>query len=245
MEAAQRIDSGVDMRTFNYDGEDDALRWNMQQTCLPLPCHTQFVESGVKEAKIVASTDRSEEQRTCVAIIRAGTPLGFEGTKAANRKKIVSIIESARARATQHMELHRDQGDEHLARFNQVVCSLSKGHYKLERVEDKKTNVDTIGATCRKQNAAQRVKHQHLIPAVTGLTPHTRATQKRNKADMWMEIRHRQWQLNYQGPVQKGMKERKTFLQRMESIRLIEEQGMTAGDAVAHKSFLIQSEAEF
>jgi len=51
--------------------------------------------------------------------------------------------------------------------------------------------------------------------------------------------------LNCQGPVQKGMKERKTFLQRMETIRLVEEQGMAVHEAAAHKSFLIQSEAEF
>jgi len=170
--------------------------------------------------------------------------LGFKGTKAANRKKIVSILESARERATQHMELNRVQGDEYEARFNQVVYSLSKGHYKVERIATKKANVDENGATFRKQNAAQQVRHQTLMPAVTGLMPYKKVTAKRNKADMWMEIRHRQWQINFQGPVQKGMKERKTFLRRMETIRLIEE-GVAIGAAVEHEAFLIQSEAEF
>ena len=41
------------------------------------------------------------------------------------------------------------------------------------------------------------------------------------------------------------MKERKAFLRRMETIRLIEEGGVSADAAADHKSFLIQSEAEF
>jgi len=83
------------------------------------------------------------------------------------------------------------------------------------------------------------------MPEVTRLVPCSKVTQKRNKENVWMELRHQQWQLNYQGPVQKGMKERKAFLRRMETIRLIEEDGVSADAAADHKSFLIQSEAEF
>jgi len=53
------------------------------------------------------------------------------------------------------------------------------------------------------------------------------------------------WQLNYQGPVPKSVKDQKPLLIRLEMIRLIEEDGMAVGDAAVHQAFLIQSEAEF
>ena len=40
---------------------------------LPFPCHTQFVESGVKEVAIVSETGREEQIRTNLAILRSHT----------------------------------------------------------------------------------------------------------------------------------------------------------------------------
>ena len=45
----------------------------VQHAYLPLPCHTQFVEAGVKEAKSVSSTGREEKLRTQLAIIQNQT----------------------------------------------------------------------------------------------------------------------------------------------------------------------------
>jgi len=83
------------------------------------------------------------------------------------------------------------------------------------------------------------------MPAVTGLIPYNKVTQKRNKDDMHMEIRHRMWQLNYQAPVPKSVKDQKPLLMRLETIQLIEEDSMATGDVAGHKAFSIQSEAEF
>jgi len=60
-----------------------------------------------------------------------------------------------------------------------------------------------------------------------------------------MEIKHRMWQLNFQGPVPKSVKDQKALLMKLETIRSTEEDGVAAGDAEGHTSFLIQSEAEF
>jgi hypothetical protein len=43
----------------------------MYSTYLPLASQTQFVEAGVKEAKIVSQLDRSEQLRSVYAINRS------------------------------------------------------------------------------------------------------------------------------------------------------------------------------
>jgi len=83
------------------------------------------------------------------------------------------------------------------------------------------------------------------MPAVTGLMPYSKVTQKRNKEDIRVEIKHQMWQLNFQGPVPKSVKDQKALLMKRETIRLTEEGGMVAGDTEGHTSFLIQSEAKF
>ena len=63
------------------DGEQSAdmkiFRKYVEQTYLPLPCHTQFVEAGVKEAKLVSATGREERLRSQVAVIRNNTVSSF------------------------------------------------------------------------------------------------------------------------------------------------------------------------
>jgi len=244
--AAKKVAEGFDLRAFECEESFGELRWHMHSTYLALPCHTQFVERAIKEAKIVSATDRSEELRACMVIIRSSTPLGFAGVKNANKKKIKAILESAKARSSEHSDLERNQDDnEYTACFNQVMHLLSRGHYKHERTDEKITRVDTAGSKFKKQNAAQQVKQQNLMPAVTGLIPYNKVTQKRNKDDMHMEIRHRMWQLNYQAPVPKSVKDQKPLLMRLETIQLIEEDSMATGDVAGHKAFSIQSEAEF
>ena len=73
IEAAKLIRNDIDMRSFDYEGSLGTLRFNMHAKYLPLPHQTQFVESAVKEAKLVSATDRSEQQRSCYAIIRSAT----------------------------------------------------------------------------------------------------------------------------------------------------------------------------
>jgi len=51
------------------DDEHDLLMHTLSK-CLRLVSHTQFVEFGVKEAKLVSDTNCSEEMRSCCAIVR-------------------------------------------------------------------------------------------------------------------------------------------------------------------------------
>ena len=177
-QAAQIVSGGGDMRTFDYEGDDGVVRHDMHSTYLPLACQTQFVESIVKEAKLVAQTDRSEQHRSWLAIIRSVTPLG-KAEKNANAEKIKAIINSARARASEHMEMTRSQvNKEHDSWFAACSYALSKrGHFEQDRIDAKKTRVESQGVVFKCQNVAQQTKQQHLIPAITGMIPYGKLVQ--------------------------------------------------------------------
>ena len=72
-QAAQFALDGNDLRKHDADGHP--IVHEMWHTYLPLACQTQFVERGVWEAKLVASTGRLEEQRSACAIVRSFTLL--------------------------------------------------------------------------------------------------------------------------------------------------------------------------
>lgn len=58
-QAAKLVLADVDFRNKDYTEESDSvdIRLHMHSTCLPLASQTQFVESGVKEAKEMSPTD--------------------------------------------------------------------------------------------------------------------------------------------------------------------------------------------
>lgn len=164
----------------------------MHSTYLPLPCHTQFVESGVKEAKLAASTDRSEQHRSWIAIVWSKTPL-TKSKVLSNVERILSLIKDASVRSKPHREWRRNQvNDEHDNRFKIVEASLSKGHFVQDRLEQKREKVEVVGSVFKKQNVAQsRAKPQHLTPAVTGLIPYSSLVNARNLNDYKIELMHR------------------------------------------------------
>jgi len=160
-----------------------------------------------------------------------------------------SDVESAQERTEIHKHFIVTQHDrKHNQRFNNLLFTLSKQeHFKNEQNNAKKLKVDNTLTHCKKQNVHQQAKQQHVTMAVTGLISHSKETKKRNTDDMRMELRHRQWQLNYQGPLPKEMKERKELLKKLETTRLLGEEGLDVANAKkgANKYLRMQSKVEF
>jgi len=115
----------------------------MQSTYLPLAPQTQFVESLVKDAAHVSQTDRSEQHRSCYAIVRSATPL-TRTKKDANVNRITGLIKSAHNRTVPHTTWKPNQmNNEHEARMATTSHALSSvGHFKTERIDAKKVKVD-------------------------------------------------------------------------------------------------------
>jgi len=93
------VEDKVDMRSFDHqDASHGAIWLHVHFAHLPLASQTQFVESHVKEANLVSQTDRSEELRTFMAIIRSASPLVKHKTDkqlSHNVNKIQALIKSA------------------------------------------------------------------------------------------------------------------------------------------------------
>jgi len=245
--AAERLCAGTlqQLRDIKCDDDCGNIRWFMHSTYLPVASMLQFVESGVKEAKYVSATDRSEVIRSCLAIIRSATPLGKnkhieELSFLVN--KILAIQQSAVDRSKPHEDWIEAQVDHSYdARFNQVHYSMKQGHFRDERVEAKKTKVDDQGSKFKKQNIHQKAKNQTLTAAVTGLIPHGKLTKTRNMLDLEEELLFRGINID-ELPI--SVTERKDMLKNLEIERLTEE-GVREEDAAKLKHFKKQSNAAF
>ena len=55
----------------------EKFKEHVQKNYLPFPVHTQFVESGVKEASLVSETGKEERMRSAIAQIRSATVRPF------------------------------------------------------------------------------------------------------------------------------------------------------------------------
>jgi len=218
----------------------------MHSAFLPVASMLQFVESGVKEAKCVSATDRSETIRSCLAVIRSATPLGK--SKSIDQEcsflvnKVLAILESAIHRATPHCQWRADQVDRsYEARLAQVFYSMKQGHFRDERIDTKKSKVNELGSKHKKPNVNQGLKKQTLTPAVTGLIPYGKLKKARNMLDLEEELLFRHVPIE---EIPALFTHRKDMLQNLEIERLTEE-GCREEDAAALKTFKKQSEAEF
>jgi len=247
MQAADCVVSGGDLRSFDHEDElRGSLRLFVHSTYLPLACHTHFVERFVKEAKCVSATDRSEEHRSAIAIVRASTPLG-KSTKeedlSYNASKIKALIASATARATQHTLWQINQDDqEHDVRCAQVSHALKGGHFKQERIDSKLSKAEEKGSTFKAQNKAQQIKEQDKTAAATGLIPHGKLVIKCNMEDLKTELECRGVEPE---DAPSKMSKRIEALKELETQRLMDSENMSRLDASKHKAFLIQSIAPF
>ena len=247
IKAATFVAADGDLRSFDYnDSVHGELRWHMHSTCLPLASQTQFVERDVKEAKCVSATDRSEEHRTCMAIVRSHTPFGrvkLDDTTSYNSSKIQALIESAKDRSSQHNLWQLNQEDhQHDARYNQMRYSLAGGHSKHERAEQKRAVVDDTGSTFKKPNVHQQLKPQTKTYEVAGLIPHGMLVKARNMQDLEEELLFRGVKVE---DLPEKVNDRKSKLKVLEAQRLVDQENMTTKDAAKHRAFKPLSAARF
>jgi len=242
IEAAKRVLTGVDLRSFDYeDPEHGEFRLSMHRTYLSVPCQTQFVESGVKDAKYVSATDRSEQSRSNMAIVRTNTPLA-RAKEDANAEKIRALIKSAMNRSEPHVTMKDEQTNgEYDNRFKFVAtCLTRKGHFSEVRAAKTRATVDQKGPVYKKQNVAQQLRPQHQTPAVTGKIPYGKLVRKRNMNDLAMELAFRGVD-----QIPESITKRKDLLRKLEAERLISECGVETRDAATHKEFKKLSDAPF
>jgi len=227
--AAQLLLAGIDLRTKDYTQAHGPLLYHMHCKYFSVPSQTQFVETGVKDAKHVSSTDRSEQTRTCMSIIRSVTQL-TKTEKDANANKIRAIVSTTAERISPHIRNRHDDG--YKERFAALEHTMTKaGHFQQLRLDKKKTTFDAKSVTYKRQNVAQQPKPQLQTPAITGLIPLGKIfqTKEGHMEGLEIELLHRGVSLN--DVRQWKITARKDKLKQLETQRLIQEEGVDANAA--------------
>jgi hypothetical protein len=121
---------------------DAALRDHFCSMHLPLASNSQFVEAGVKEAKIVSTAGRNEELRSACAICRSFL---FEKLKPTtnNPDGVFQIL----AVVIEQNEIHEMETAEpaRTERRKGVKSALNEDHFLKERLEKKQNKTSARG----------------------------------------------------------------------------------------------------
>jgi len=247
-EAAIAVINGCDLRYKELSSVDPTelpIRKYMFATYLPLPCQTQFVEFGVKEAQHVSQTNRSEEVRSAYGIIRSAhvTDAGNSKTGTTNKKMIINRINAARASADEHIQWKQDDPG-YTEKHSNVLRLLRKGHFKAVRVDKKKLMMEETANINKRMNKAQKAQPQQLTAAVSGHVLYGKLTKKLHMDDLRLELVARNVPME---EIPDNVTARKKMLQDLEIQRLLEKEGLSQelANKIGKKQFAIISKACF
>jgi hypothetical protein len=161
LHAAQLLLDGLDLRNMHddaYRGFKEYLYYNY----LPLASQTQFVEAGVKEAKNVSPTDRSEMLRSAYAVSRSARVHCIDDLRCLkSTERIEALINSALLHDDeQQQQLKSANPDYYYERITAIAKSMREDHFKQERLLKMKT------AALRKVN---KNKTENALQQKTGV----------------------------------------------------------------------------
>jgi len=237
MVAAQLVlDNGLDLR----DQENfDQIRDYMQVKFLALASHTQFVEAGVKEAKLVSQSDRSEQLRSAYAICRSAR-VNSVGTlrDMATNERIEALMRSARDHYTTHQTLSAEDEGKYSETVESIIKSMRKDPFKNERLGRLKEDAVNNSKKNRAENAIQRRRGVDQTTVMQGLVPYGKLVRKLHLQDLEVELLHRGCTQEEVNPM--GIRDRIKRLKALE----IERVGNSNKDA-ADKAFMPLSAAQF
>ena len=191
------LSDGVDLRSVDSFKAHDAVK-ELWRTYLALASHTQFVERGVKEAKLVASTNREEQQRSAYAIIRSCNVHCEEitdNTSAPDRVKyLIANVESAVARKDALIDQVNGIGEElYNAAFELAKEKLTLGHFKEERIGGVIDGITATAEQNKASNVRQKTSGVQLTLESMGLIAYSKVRKGPHLDALKAELTHRQF----------------------------------------------------
>ena len=181
--------SGVDFHKYN----SHPLVHKLWSTYLPLASQTQFVERGVKEAKVVAATGRLEEQRSAHAIVRSFTLLssGIERqSPAPDRIKLLlnSVDCYLKTKASIILRLGSEWYED---ASKEARKHLHGEHFKHQRVDDLIEDVIVVAERNKADNVRQKTTGVPLTMAQLNLIPYSKVLKALHTNDLITELQFR------------------------------------------------------
>jgi hypothetical protein len=145
---------------------------------LPLASHTQFVEAGVKEAKNVSITDRSEMLRSAYAVSRSARVHAIEDLRCLkSTERIEALLTSALKHHEDHETLKANSPD-YLETIESIAKGMREEHFKQARVEKTTNAMLSKVNRNKKENALQQKTGVDRTHTVEGLFPYGKLVKK-------------------------------------------------------------------
>jgi hypothetical protein len=155
--ANQLYQSSLDLREMdNEESEYKALKEFMYSKYLPLASQTQFVEAGVKEAKNVSPTNRSEMLRSAYAVSRSARVHSIGDLRyIKSTKRIEELIHSAIIHSDEH-EAFKSNDPNYKQCIDAIAKNMRDEHFKEERLRKMEELASARVYTNRKENIMQK-----------------------------------------------------------------------------------------
>jgi hypothetical protein len=170
---AQAVAVGVDIWNAYAEAATETdpavvkLRNHFCSCYLPLASNSQFVEAGVKEAKIVSTTGRNEELRSVYAICRSFL-LGKLKQSTNNPAKVYRILTVVIEQNSIHQnEINKLATEE---RRRVLTSALLENHFRKESSEKKQKNISKKGSKDKAENVTQRLEGVEDTAFINGKT---------------------------------------------------------------------------
>jgi hypothetical protein len=166
--AANLLIGGFDLR----DKESpDPLKYQLYTNYLPLASHTQFVEAGVKEAKLVSCTDRSAALRSAYAVNRSARVHNDMLSKLTAPQRVEWLLRTTNNHVTQHDSIWADDEADYTNNVEEIAKLLRSQHYQQERLQkvtddalDKLHNIKRDNVLQQKTGVDRTHTMEGLIP---------------------------------------------------------------------------------
>jgi hypothetical protein len=183
------LDRNVNLR--DKGGSYIHPRSYVQAKFFGLPSHTQFVEAGVKEAKLVSQSDRSEELRSAYAICRSAR-VNTVGTlrEMSSTQRIEGLMKSAQEHCKTHSAL-RSSVASYSDDVDAIVNSMRKESFKQERVVLLQQHAIDKGDKNRTENAIQKKRGVDKTSAQDGMISYASLRAALHLKDLEVELLHR------------------------------------------------------
>ena len=171
--AQMRLNRDIDLRNKDLlqDPHDvSTVKLFLFHSYLPLAHQTQFVEAGVKLAKLASSTGRSEESRSSYATVKSSTDTVVSAADNRTDKSARWI-----AQAGTHVQLVKQLKETdpmaYSQGYNRTKRSLKLDHFKQERVAAKRAKVSSSAETNKKRGKLQKIAGADVQYLVLCLVP--------------------------------------------------------------------------
>lgn len=233
------LSGDLDLRDMD-DDSNRPFKDCMYTMYLPLASQTQFVEAGVKEARNVSPTDRSEMLRSAYAVARSARVHSIDDIRTMkSTERIESLLHSALIHSNEHETL-KEANPDYNERVEAIARDMRQEHFKQKRVEKMKQDALAKVHRNKKENSLQKKIGVDRTHTMEGLFPYGKLNKRLHHDSLKIELLYRGLsEVEVNGFTIKQMKN------KLKELELERTEGDAIENGAANKAFKPLSTAQF